>query len=179
MDPSGMEKKEIGGNWFDLPDFGFLTIISRLFGPNSKEQCLKDVPFYREGDLPKLPPGIEPTRCGGARGWAGVIPKGGYIGPSGCNTCVGVVLIPPEPTMETYVFHITPNNDSQKCLESSGLLELKSDGDRLGACIYWNAPPGYKAILCGSEGIPNNKEYDCERLHVLNEVKKCLSLHGI
>jgi len=181
LDSNGLEKKEIGGMWFEFPAFGNWKQIKiwffNYFGQNSKQECLGKVPICKKADLPLLAPAIA-TGCTGAKGWVGVIPEGGYVGPSGCGPCVGIVLIPPKPSMKTYVLHIEPKNDVEECLIISGLLELGICQDIEPVLPYFKGPKGYKAIICGAEQA-EIKYDDCERLRNLYEVTSVLRWYGI
>lgn len=152
-----------------------------IINPVPKEKCLGGVPFWRKSDLSMLPPGNEMTVCTGSRGWVGVIPEGGYVGPNGCGDCVGVILIPPKSNMKTYVYHIQPDNDPYHCLQKSEFLmyDYFDPGTFSPPTLTWNAPKGYRAVICGSKKILNDEVRDSGRLHVLNEVIRCLECYSI
>lgn len=181
-DPTGLQDQKLGGTKYDLPE---CTHLSRLIlSPDSKDKCLKDVPFWRKKDLTLLPKGVKPEILSGGRGWSGVIPDGIYIGPDGCGPCVGLVLVPSKPGMPTYVLHFTATQDVPNCLKTVGFLEKevvmvdKEFGPGKIRFEFHVPRKGYKAIICGAEQV-SDKEGDSERLHTLEDVTKWLRRQGV
>lgn len=145
--PTMTELVAKGGTLITLPTTP--QLIPTVFGPPSKATSLNGVPFWRKDNSPilQLPGEVKPSSVLGGTGWAGVIPPGAFIGPWGTGPCVGVALIPPNVGMPTYIMHFSADSDVSEGFTAVGFVTVTEGLFITRATI----PPGYEAVLCGSE----------------------------
>ena len=114
---------------------------------HDREDALKDIPRLtpaepgkppQDGQIPRRPliPGPG-ANLGGGRWGKGIVPPGSIVGPSGCGPCVGVILIPDDPTKPIIIIHFLAGvNSGSSGLDAAGAKNLK----------------GYKAVIIGGSG---------------------------
>jgi hypothetical protein len=189
VDPYGLQSTpplpvvDPGGEFFDLP---LVENFPRWFlSPDEKGKLLKDVPFgKKEGDMCPLDKRQHrPKVITGDQGWAGVVPKGAYIGPDGCGPCVGVVLVPPKPGMKTYILHLSARANVRASFETVGFVQRVTVPSNKVMVDHRVIPNGYKAYIAGAcQPNPTNlhfKEDNAARLHTLEDVVLFCRRHGI